>query len=201
MPDSLILASDKFIAPWQTFKFHVAFVREPIAARGGGSGASGDEALCEGGFSDVSGLEASMEAKAIKEGGANYGAHQRAGQVTFATVILKRGMSSSRDLWGWWALFAGAGNPGGGSGAATRTNGAFAHRLTVRITLMNAAAQAQLVWRLERAMPVKFKAADFNARATEVGIEELHLVHEGLFVEMPQAAAGNAAPAATGAAR
>jgi hypothetical protein len=27
---------------------------------------------------------------------------------------------------------------------------------------------------------VKFKAADLNAKNTEVGIEELHLAHEGL---------------------
>ncbi|MGI9217790.1 MAG: phage tail protein [Hydrogenophaga sp.] len=40
-----------------------------------------------------------------------------------------------------------------------------------------------LRWRLERAMPVKFKAADFNARSADVGIEEIHLVHEGLFME------------------
>lgn len=29
-------------------------------------------------------------------------------------------------------------------------------------------------------MPIKFKAADLNARGTEIGIEELHLAHEGL---------------------
>ena len=40
-----------------------------------------------------------------------------------------------------------------------------------------------LTWTLENAMPVKFKAGDLNARGTEVAIEELHLVHEGLKVE------------------
>ena len=29
-------------------------------------------------------------------------------------------------------------------------------------------------------MPVKFKAADLNAKGSEIGIEELHLAHEGL---------------------
>jgi hypothetical protein len=29
-------------------------------------------------------------------------------------------------------------------------------------------------------MPVKFKAADLNAKGTDIGIEELHLAHEGL---------------------
>jgi hypothetical protein len=38
-------------------------------------------------------------------------------------------------------------------------------------------------------LPVKFKAADFNAKGAEVGIEELHLAHEGLRLEMPGAGA------------
>jgi phage tail-like protein len=37
-----------------------------------------------------------------------------------------------------------------------------------------------LSWKLEKALPVKFKAADLNAKNTEIGIEELHLAHEGL---------------------
>lgn len=179
MPEALTLPNDQFIAPMFGFRFHVAFTREPIAARGGGTGEGQEEALCEGSFSDVTGLEASMEPRTIKEGGANYGAHQRAGQVNFATVVLKRGMTTARDLWHWWALFAGAGTPDG----STRTNGAFAHRLTVRITLLDVDATPRMKWRLERAMPVKFKTADFNARATDVGIEEIHLAHEGLFFE------------------
>lgn len=179
MADALTMPNDRFLAPWFGFKFHVAFTREPVAARGGGTGEGAEEALCEGSFSEVTGLEASMEAKAIKEGGANYGVHQRAGQVSFATVVLRRGMTSATDLWSWWALFAGAGTPDG----ATRGNGAFAHRLTVRITLMDVDGTPRLKWRLERAMPVKFKSADFNARATEVGIEEIHLAHEGLFMD------------------
>ena len=173
-------ANDRFIPPLIPFRFQVEFLRSPIEARGGGNVTQSLEALCEGAFSEVSGLDASLEPKAIKEGGMNYGAHQRAGQVNFSTVVLKRGMTSARDLWRWWALFAGApddslqGQPPGG---------AYAHRLTVRITLSNANNEPQLKWRLERAMPVKFKAPDFNARATDAGIEELHLVHEGLFFE------------------
>jgi phage tail-like protein len=55
--------------------------------------------------------------------------------------------------------------------------------MTVRITLMDTDGTPRLKWRLERAMPVKFKAADFNARSTEVGIEEIHLAHEGLYMD------------------
>lgn len=175
-----ITGAKQIQAPWQPFRFQVGFVREPIDGRGGGSAADAED-ICEGAFSEVTGLEASMEPKTIREGGSNYGAHQRAGQVSFATVVLKRGMTATRDLWKWWAVFAG----GDGANGANAAGGAYAHRMTVRITLMDAAGVALLRWRLERAMPVKFKAADFNARATEVAIEELHLAHEGLYFETP----------------
>lgn len=162
--------------PFFGFRFRVAFVKEPIAQRGGGTGEGAEEPLAEGAFAEVTGLEAAMEPKTIREGGLNYGAHQRAGAVTFATVVLKRGMTQARDLWAWWSLFAGAGD---------KPNGAFAHRLTVRITMLDIDGTPLLVWKLARAMPIKFKAADLNARAAEVGIEEIHLVHEGLSFEAP----------------
>jgi phage tail-like protein len=37
-------------------------------------------------------------------------------------------------------------------------------------------------WNLRNAMPVKFRVADLNAKGTDVAVEELHLVHEGLDV-------------------
>jgi phage tail-like protein len=166
-------ANDNFVPPLFTFRFHVKFVRESIG--GGGSGSAED--LCQGAFSEIAGLEATLEPKAIREGGLNYGAHQRAGQVSFGTVVLKRGVTSARHLWQWWALFTGA------TDDSTSKTGAYAHRMTVTVTLKDANDRPQMRWRLDRAMPVKFKAADFNARATEVGIEELHLAHEGLYAE------------------
>ena len=39
----------------------------------------------------------------FETGGSNYGAAQRAGQVTFGTVVLKRGLTGNRDLWNAFA--------------------------------------------------------------------------------------------------
>jgi phage tail-like protein len=50
----------------------------------------------------------------------------------------------------------------------------------VVISLLDGLGNTIMGWQLDRAMPVKFKFADLNAKATEIGIEELHLVHEGL---------------------
>ena len=129
----------------------------------------------KGGFSDVSGLEATMEPRVITEGGRNYGALQRGGPVTFATVVLKRGVIESRHLWQWWSLVA------GGDGA---TNGGWStdNRCDVVIALMRS-RKPVLGWRLINAMPVKFRVGDLSASAAEVAVEELHLVHEGLNME------------------
>jgi phage tail-like protein len=58
--------------------------------------------------------------------------------------------------------------------------GAYAYRLSAEITMQDLEGRPVLTWKLARALPIKFKAADLNARGTEVGIEELHLAHEGL---------------------
>ena len=165
--------------PLFTFRFNVEFARVTLDGHGGVVDQEGLALpICEGRFSEITGLEASLEPKTIKEGGANYGAHQRAGQVSFGTVVLKRGVTLDRDLWKWWSLFAGASDDGNSNQMA---NGAYAQRLRVTIMLESSSGTPAMTWRLDRAMPVKFKVADFNGRASDVGIEELHLVHEGLF--------------------
>lgn len=158
-------------SPIPAFSFNVAFTL------GAFSRLQKKNAALLGGFTDVTGLEATMEPKAITEGGRNYGAVQRAGPVTFATVVLKRGVVESRHLWEWWSLFA------GGDGAV---NGGWGpkNRCDVTIAMMRS-RKPVLGWRLKNAMPVKFRAGDLNARGAELAVEELHLVHEGLNMEKP----------------
>ena len=84
--------------PLGNFAFHVVFESEGRAVPPEPFGA----------FSEVSGLEATMEHKVIKEGGNNYGPRLRVGPVSFATVVLKRGIVEADNLWDWWAYFAGA---------------------------------------------------------------------------------------------
>jgi phage tail-like protein len=144
-------------APLHVFRFHVRFDQR--------GGAAGPVPLCQGAFAECTGLEATMEPRVIQQGGSNYGAIQRVGPVSFATVVLKRGVTSGSDLWQWFQLVAAGG---------------YGFRLDVEVEMRDGAGQPVLTWALRRALPVKFKAADLNARGTEVGIEELHLAHEGL---------------------
>lgn len=157
--------------PLHVFRFHVDFQTDPLMTGGGDP-----MPLCSGAFSECSGLEANMEPKVIKEGGRNYGDAQRAGAVTFSTVILKRGMTTTRDLWKWFELVT--------------KDGGYSYRLAAIIRMYNHRGEERLAWKLDKAMPTKFKAADLNARGSEVGVEELHLVHEGLSLVKETSAAG-----------
>ena len=145
--------------PFPLFRFRVEFTRDDDAVP-----------MAYGAFSDCSGLEATMEPKVIKAGGANYGAYQRAGRVTFATVVLKRGITTNRDLWTWFAH--------------VNERGKLAFRLDVKIMVFDTtpddSRKPAYTVQLFRALPVKFKSGDLSGRASEVGIEELHLAHEGL---------------------
>ena len=103
MPITIPSGEDRQVL-YGNFAFHLQFVsnEEPFAPAEGLS----DEIL--GAFSDVSGLEATMEHKVVNQGGDNYGARMLAGRVSFSTVTLKRGIARSHSLWQWWSMFAGA---------------------------------------------------------------------------------------------
>ncbi len=146
--------------PLHVFRFRVDFQES-----------QGKVPLCSGQFSECSGLEATMEPHVIKVGGRNFGAVQRAGRVTFGTVILKRGITATQHLWQWFDF-------------VTRSN-AYAYRLTATITIQDAAGRPRLTWELTNVLPTKFKVPDLNATAREVGVEELHLVHEGMKLIAP----------------
>lgn len=156
--------------PLTLFRFQVDFERVSLTD----DSKKGPVAVCSGAFSECTGLEATMEPKVIKAGGWNYGAQQRAGPTTFATVILKRGITTKRDLWKWFSQ--------------VNETGKYAFRLNVTIRVAGPGEELPgeaLTIKLYRALPIKFKCADLSARATEVGIEELHLAHEGLSLESP----------------
>jgi phage tail-like protein len=154
------------LTPLHVFRFHVDFFSDSLS-----SDASQDQfSVCSGSFAECTGLEGTMEPKVIREGGRNYGVAQRAGGTTFATVVLKRGISTNQNL---YQLFN------------TLATGTFAPRLQVTINVFDVDGSAVMAWQLDKAMPIKYKFSDLNARNSEVGIEELHLAHEGLWSVTP----------------
>ena len=164
------------------FNFFVQFANGPSAWNDSGFG---EEML--GAFSEISGIEASMEHKVVREGGRNYGTRMLVGQVNFGTVILKRGVARSQALWRWWAKFAGADTMNDGWPTPENRCDVFIGLLASLGEKTDSAEgetgrKVAMGWKLQNAMPVKFRVGDLNAKGSDVAIEELHLVHEGLHV-------------------
>ncbi len=135
--------------------------------------------ICGGSFSEVSGLEASMEVKTLREGGRNYGEIQLAGQTSFATISLKRGVTNIGDLWSWFDI--------------TTQQANYGYRLSGEIDVLNPADPDSVLlrWKIINAIPIKFKGPDLSSTAAQVAIEELELVHEGLNLERPSSGTNN----------
>lgn len=141
--------------------------------------------LCQGYFSEVSGLEITMEPRAIAVGGKNWGEIQRVGPTRFSPVVLRRGVTSINDLWSWFD-------------ATTRGNN-YGYRLHGKIHVFNrpqststsadGASHNQqrtaFIWELDNILPTRFKGPDLSSVADQVAIEELTLVHEGLRLVRP----------------
>jgi len=145
--------------PFATFNFSVEITPE---------GAS--STLCEAAFSECDGREMTMEVKTIREGGNNGRQVRLAGPIAYGQLTLKRGMTSSFDLWKWFR--DSIGNP--------------ALRASAEVVLLAAdgsTARARFV--LDRCVPVKIKAPPFNAKDGGVAIEELQLAYEELSLVDP----------------
>ena len=175
--------------PYGNFAFHVAF---EWLGSGDHPGKDVPDGVL-GGFSEITGLEATMEHKVIKAGGRNYGPAMRAGPVSFGTVVMKRGIINSPHMWRWWSIFAGSDGAADGRPLPVfRCNVLIALLNTIDndfVKLKRAAEpgadvkierKLKVGWKLRNAMPVKFRVGDLNAKGSDVAVEELHLVHEGL---------------------
>jgi phage tail-like protein len=154
------------VFPLHVFRFHVDFFTDSLSD----DDSNTPIVVCQGAFAECTGLEATMEPKVIKEGGRNYGNAQRAGGTTFATVVLKRGISANQNM---YQVFS------------SISMGTFSPRMQVTINVFDIDGSAVMAWQLVKAMPIKYKFSDLNARNSEIGIEELHLVHEGLLSADP----------------
>ncbi len=135
------------------------------------TGEEGSTAVCQGRFSEVTGLEASMSPKTIKEGGRNWGEVQLAGKTSFAPIVLKRGVTEVNDLYDWFDV--------------TTRQANYGYRLDGEITVFDADGLENpiMTWKLTNVMATKFKGPDLSSTASAVAIEELHLVHEGLVLQ------------------
>jgi phage tail-like protein len=152
-------ARETVIAPFTAFNFSVEINVPGLTSR-----------VCSAAFAECDGLEATMEAKTIREGGNNVTQIRLTGPLSYGQLTLKRGMTATFDLWDWMAA------------VSTRP----ALRADAEVVVLGADGHTERVrFLLSRCLPVKVKAPPLNARDGLVAIEELGLVYERLTLKRP----------------
>lgn len=157
------------------FRFDVGLRFTP-GAEAGSAPPRGDAGDLRLGFQEVTGLELEMDSPELVEGGRNDGVIRRAGRVKSPVLVLKRGMfleneTACLDFWAWIQGIMEGELP------VRRCSG----EVTLKATPPGATDPRPVcTWIFERGLPLKVRGPDLNARTGEVAIEELHIAHQGL---------------------
>jgi phage tail-like protein len=121
--------------------------------------------LVEGHFTECSGLGIRVHPIRYREGGVGQIVRAIPGAVEYAEVVLRYGLTSSRDLWDWFMKSV--------SGQVERRN------VSVIMLEANNADEA-LRWNLVNAWPSEWRGATLDALGREAAIEELKLAYDSL---------------------
>jgi phage tail-like protein len=121
------------------------------------------------GFSECSGIEATIEVMEYKEGGRNDHVWKFPVRATHSNITLKHGaIYLYDDLWSWHNDWV--------KGKGKRKNGL--------IVLNDNAGQPAKIWKFKRGIPTKWTGPALNASQNNVAIESLEIAHEGLEMEL-----------------
>ncbi len=162
----------------QTFRFAVT-----LTAASGPRPAE-PASLGDGYFAECTGLELEADIKEYLEGGRNDGVVRRVGRAKLSPMVLKRGMfvpvagkPADSALWDWITRMVDGQLP------IPRYNG------LVQVFSANKRREVAR-WVFVRGLPSKVVGPALNAKTGEIGIEELHIVHEGLRLARPDEGGG-----------
>ena len=122
------------------------------------------DGLEAGGFSEVTGFDASIDVIEYREGDMVQTPMKIPGLKKYGNITLKQGLTTSTVLYDW--IIAGV-------------NGAV-ERKTITITLLDEEETPAASWQVINAWPTKYTAPDFNATSSEVAIDTLEIAHEGM---------------------
>lgn len=126
-------------------------------------------------FSEVSGLDADTDVIEYRHGNSKqYNTIKMPGLQKFGDVTMKRGtFQGSNEFFEWWR--------------SVQLN--KIDRRSVTISLLNEEQKPVVTWKLKQAWAKKITPTDLKSDGSEVAIESIEVVHEGLEIEHQAAAA------------
>lgn len=120
-----------------------------------------------GGFSEVTGLDATMAVDEWREGGRNDAVLRFPGRITHPSIKLRRGLATSTQLWDWHESYV--------RGRGKRRDGV--------VELLDDAGGTVRTWRFRRGLPVRWGGPALAGATSAVAVEEIEIAHEGLYVQ------------------
>jgi phage tail-like protein len=123
-----------------------------------------------GRFTEVSGLEVSLETEEFQEGGVNDFTHHFPTRLTWPNITLKRGITFENLLLVWFEDSVGPKFAQTGKAGKART---------VAIKLISSKGRTLRSWELSDAYPVKWTGPQFAADSTDFATEQLEIAHSG----------------------
>lgn len=124
--------------------------------------------VAAGGFSECTGLDSETDVVEYREGNEDITVRKLPGLKKFSNVTLKRGFSTSTDLWDW----------------RKKVMDGTIERKTVSIVLYDERGVTgngeRVRWNLQNAWPSKWVGAELKASANEIAVETLEFCHEGI---------------------
>lgn len=118
-----------------------------------------------GSFRTISGLESEWEMEEYREGGDNGGAHFFPTKTKNSRIVLETGVGTLSPLLTWHML--------------TMTGVIIKGFLTINLLSPTSGLPVKM-WLVVNAFPVRYVAPEFNALSSEVAIERVEFIHNGI---------------------
>jgi len=151
--------------PLPAFNFYISLIDTSSTFSQLKTGVTG---FALGGFTECTGLDASLEIEEFKEGGVNDRVHKFPTRNSFSNITLKRGVGFGEDLWLWYEEFL--------QGKGIRRNGLIVLANELRIPIK--------IWSFERGLPIKWSGPALNSGTSAIAIESIEIAHEKLELMM-----------------
>ncbi len=121
------------------------------------------------GFTEVSGLDVETEVVEYRHGASpEYSKTKMPGMQKYSNITLKRGtFAADNEYFIWWN--------------SVKLN--TIERRDITISLLNEEHAPVIVWKVKNAWPTKVQSTDLKADGSEVAIESIEIVHEGIVTQ------------------
>lgn len=122
------------------------------------------DGIAQMGFNEVILPEASADVVEYREGGELGTARKLTGRIKFGNLVLKHGITASRDFYDWWKTVQ--------DGQTQRKN--------LSVILLDEGRNPVKRWNFLRAWPMRYQSSALNSLGHDVVIETLEIAHEGM---------------------